>query len=172
MSKYKLLLAEFSKNFTKILTFALVFILIYVVYRNFTKIVEWFKYQFNKVSVSETPEASDFTDPTFVIDSKIISNYVDILFTAMENMGTDEIAVNDVFLRLKNTAKENTIAVWNEWNRRGYKYRQMDGTINPLLGGGEKWNLYQVLSSELKNSQSEKNVLTNWTWLLKKHGLI
>jgi hypothetical protein len=169
---FKILFQELSKNFTKIVFYAAVLFGAYFLYKNYNAVVDWIKNKFNKIDSEKVPTQSDLKNPSYVIDKKIISNYVDTLYSAIRDMGTNEFMINEVFLNLKSSAIENTVAVWNEWNKRNYSYRRLDGTINPLLGMGENLNLYDVLQSELQHNQSEKNTLINWKWLLKRAGLI
>lgn len=168
----QILFQNIVSNFTKILFYAAVLFGAYFLYKNYNQIVTWFKNKASNIATSETPTSADLKNSSYVIDKKVISNYVDILYSSMADMGTDEFKMDSVYHNLLNSNKENTIAVWNEWKNRGYKYRRQDGTINPLLGMGETLNLYQVMQSELTNNLSERNALLNWTSLFKRHGLI
>lgn len=169
---YKQLLQSILSNFTKILFYAAVLFGAFFLYKNYQSVLNWFRFQTQKINSDETPTPQDLINPKFVIDQKIISNYVDVLYSSMSDMGTDEIAMHRVYKNLLNTDKANTIAVWNEWNKRSYKYRRQDGVINPLFGGGELLNLYQVMQSELTNNDSEKAALINWSTIFRRAGLI
>lgn len=169
---YKELIQSILSNATKIIFYALVLFGFYWLYKNYTTVLNWFKFQFQKIKPDDTPTPQDLKNPKFVVDPKVITNYADVLYSCMADMGTDEVTMHQIFLNLRDTNRDNTIALWNEWNKRGYKYRRQDGTLNPLLGGGEKLNLYQIMQSELSDSQSEKNALVNWTTLFRRAGLI
>lgn len=161
-------------NLGKILLYISVIIGAYFVYKDFVKIRAWFSSLFNKITISELPTKKDLVSPSYVIDNDIIRNYVDTIYSSVYAMGTNEIELNKVYQNLLNTDIKNTVAVWNEWNKRNYKYRRYDGTINNSFGS-ESINLYEILKSELTgfaSSASENNVFTNYSYLFRKAGLI
>jgi hypothetical protein len=150
------------------IAFAIVF------YLNSSKIVAWFKRLFTDVQINDLPTSSDLTDPTYKISPKIISNYVDTIISSIDQLGTDEKSLHNVFLALKNTNIDNTRALWNEYNSRALKYSPALGQYVrgvTLFTGADQYNLYEVLRSELNgvgSTQSEKNEFVNWDWLLRK----
>lgn len=157
-------------TYKNIITAVIVIVFVYVFYTNSAKIIDWFKSLFTNITKNDTPTIPDLSNPNYVISTKIIQNYVDIIDTAVNQLGTDEKLLDDVFKNLKNNDIANTIAVWNEFNNRKHKYNTWFGDYNMFLGN--EYNLYQVLEYELKNTDDEKRCLVNWKWLFHRAGLI
>jgi|GEM_PF-3664963 hypothetical protein len=161
------------KNLKSILiTLALIAFAI-VFYLNSSSIVDWFKRLFTDVQPNEVPTSSNLTDSTYKISPKIISNYVDTIISSIDQLGTDEKSLHNIFLDLKNTSIENTISLWNEYNGRALKYSPALGQYVrgvTLFTGAAQYNLYQVLKSELNGlaaTKSENSEWVNWDWLLR-----
>lgn len=144
---------------------------IILIYKNYKKITQFFTDKATNLSADETPTSQELNNPTYEISDKVIENYVSDIIIAVDGFGTDEQALDRIYKHLKNSSKKNTVKLWNAFKNRHLKYNRVTGTFYnvPL---GDEMTLYQVFRSELTNTQSEKNALTNWTWLFKKHGLI
>jgi hypothetical protein len=147
----------------------------YLLYKNFTIITNWIKSIFTNIAPSDTPTSVDLKNPNYILSSKIIKNYVDQIVTSVDKYGTDEITLNKVYQNLQHTSKENVINLWNEFTNRNYIYSPLFGQFLigiTIMSDGAKYNLYEVLKFELRDNQSEKNCLINWTSLFRLHGLI
>lgn len=159
------------KNAGLIAKFLLLAVALYFVLFKFKALENWINKMFTNISKSETPTTKDLSNPNYIIDSKIISNYVSEIVASIDRVGTDEIRLDKIYKVLKNTSKQNTISVWNEFKNyqvdNGLKYERTTGTFMKFIGDKVS-NLYEVLSNELQDTQSEKNAFTNWTWLLRK----
>jgi hypothetical protein len=168
-------MVNYLKYLKPLFIFGFVLGIAFLIYSNFSKITTWFKSIFTDINPTDTVKQGDLFNPNYVIHDKIITNYVDQIVTAVDRWGTDEMSLQKVFEALKNDSLDNTVKVWNEYKNRGYLYSPSLGQYVRGLTtftGAMPYNLFELLKFELQDSQSEKNVLVNWTWQLKRAGLI
>jgi len=159
------------KNLKSILISLFLVAFAIIVYLNSSKLVNWFKSLFTNVSTDDLPTTKDLHTTTYVIENKIIDNYVETIINAIDQFGCDEKALDNVYKILNSTDISNTLAVWNNFKNRNLKYSSASSHFESGFFLGKTQNLHSILKSELTGlfvSQSKKNAWTNWDHLLRE----
>lgn len=108
--------------------------------------------------------------PAHYLTNEQANNYANILYDAMNQLGTEEERVNWVYNQIVNSDNESGMLrdIVFAFGRRPYfVYRA--GLDISLLGGsvGYPYTLLNWISEEMNKTEVD-----NWTWLYRRAGLI